>query len=102
MALEEAGHTVCTCLSAETALVALRSAVFPLVITDINMPGMDGIELIKEIHAEWGTETCDIMVCTGSGDIETAVSAMRAGAFDYIQKPVNIAELSLAVQRTVC
>lgn len=99
LALEEKGHTVCTCASAHEALAALRSAIFPLIITDINMPGMDGIELIKQVFDEFGANCCEIMVCTGSGDIDTAVAALRAGAFDYMQKPINVTELILAVER---
>ncbi len=99
MALGEEGHTVCTCLSGEEALTILSSASFPMVITDINMPGMTGLELIKQICSNFKVRNCDIVVCTASGDIDTAIAAMRVGAFDYIQKPINISELVLAVER---
>src|SRR5581483_2820578 len=70
-----------------------------LVITDLKMPGMSGLELLKRIRSEY-PEIVIIMV-TAFGTIENAVEAMRAGAYDYITKPVQIQELRLKVTRAL-
>ncbi|MAD46542.1 MAG: DNA-binding response regulator [Oceanospirillaceae bacterium] len=68
-----------------------------IVITDINMPGMDGIELMKEIHAI--DQDLPVTMLTGHGDISVAVDAMRAGAYDFLEKPFPTDQLLEIVQR---
>ena len=68
-----------------------------LVLTDLKMPGMDGIELLGKIRES--DADLPVIVMTAFGEVETAVGAMRAGARDYLTKPVNVDELSVVVER---
>jgi len=70
-----------------------------LVITDLRMPGMDGEELMRRILAE--TPGFPVVILTGHGTVETAVSAMREGAWDFLTKPVNLDRLSMLVKRAL-
>lgn len=86
--------------AAEDGLEALRKlsdCAYDLMITDMKMPNMDGMELIKRCREK--QPTTQIIVLTGFGTVETAVEAMRQGATDYLQKPVNLDELELVVRR---
>jgi len=70
-----------------------------LVITDLRMPGIDGGELMRRILAE--TPGFPVIVLTGHGTVENAVSAMREGAWDFLTKPVNLGRLSMLVKRAL-
>ena len=80
-----AGHHIECRASAVEALRDLESSQFDCVITDLKMPGMSGLDFIRAIHAKQ-IETQVLMV-TAHASVETAVEAMRHGAFDYIEKP---------------
>jgi len=98
--LELAGHDVRQAASGEDALVAIRARNFDLVMTDLRMPGIDGIELIETAHAE--QPELQFIVLTAHADVDTAVRAMKLGAFDYVQKPVSgPAELRLMAERAL-
>jgi diguanylate cyclase (GGDEF)-like protein len=92
----------CSCrsvASTEEALIKLSEEVFDLVISDLDMQGMRGIELIPKVHLlSPGTV---VVVIRGHQDIETAIEAMRVGAFDYITKPLDIRHVNAAVQRAL-
>ena len=83
--------------SAEEALALLESGEFQLVLSDIAMPGMSGLELIPHVR-ELSPDTL-VIVVSGSQEIESAVEALRAGAFDYLVKPFDLEHLQFAVQR---
>jgi len=85
--------------SAEEALRLLETGDFRLVLSDISMQGMSGLELIPRVR-ELSPDTLVIMV-SGSHDVESAVGAMRAGAFDYIVKPFDLEHVRLAVRRAL-
>ena len=70
-----------------------------LAITDLRMPGMDGGELMRRILAE--TPGFPVIILTGHGTVESAVSAMREGAWDFLTKPVNLGRLSMLVRRAL-
>jgi DNA-binding NtrC family response regulator len=97
--LEDEGYAVTTAPNAADALAILDRAPQDLVITDMKMPGMSGIELLKRLHQEH-PETAVILV-TAFGTIESAVEAMKLGAYDYITKPVNADALRLVVGRAL-
>jgi response regulator RpfG family c-di-GMP phosphodiesterase len=85
--------------SAEEALRLLACGDFQLVLSDISMEGMSGLELIPHVGA-LSPDTLVVMV-SGSHDIESAVEAMRAGAFDYLVKPFDLEHVRLAVRRAL-
>ncbi len=97
--LSKAGHTVTLATNADEALQALRSSPYDLVITDVKMPGETGLTLLGRVREAW-VDT-PVIVMTGYGSVEDAVSAMKAGAADYIIKPVEKAELLLLVDRAL-
>jgi len=99
MQLSEAGYEVKLAASGSEALRVLSEAPPKLVITDLRMPDVDGIELLRRITAD-EIQTTVIMV-TAFGSIETAVQAMRLGAYDYITKPIDYDALLLAVNRAM-
>src|SRR5690606_20562603 len=83
------------CGSAVEGLAVLRNCTFDVVITDLQMPGMNGLEFIKEI-VRLGLPT-EVLMITAHASIGTAVEAMRHGAFDYLEKPFDIERLEHAV-----
>jgi response regulator RpfG family c-di-GMP phosphodiesterase len=85
--------------SAEEALGLLKTGEFQLVVSDIKMEGMSGLELIPRVR-ELSPDTL-VIVVSGSQDIESAVEALRAGAFDYIVKPFDLDHLRFAVGRAL-
>jgi len=95
--LKDEGYPVSEAENGESALIKLRDDCFDLVLTDYKMPGMDGMALLqaaKELNPEM-----DVVVMTAFGTVETAVSAMKAGASDYISKPIDLDELRLLIER---
>jgi diguanylate cyclase (GGDEF)-like protein len=85
--------------SAEQALIALAGSQFDLVISDIQMGGMSGLELVPHVHSI--APDCVVLMVSGENGIESAIAAMRAGAFDYIMKPFNMLHLEAAVERAL-
>jgi len=85
--------------SAEEALAALAKRSFDLVISDIDMGGMSGLELVPRVHS-LSPDTVVVMV-SGNHDIEFAIRALRVGAFDYISKPLDLRHIEAAVERAL-
>src|SRR5258705_11141882 len=85
--------------SAEEALTALAGDKFDLVISDIDMGGMSGLELVPRVYS-MSPDTVVVMI-SGNQDIETAIEARRAGAFDYVTKPLDLRHVEAAVERAV-
>ena len=97
--LEGRGHRVYKAGDGREGLELLSRESIDIVITDVKMPGMDGFQVLSEVRrASPGTE---VIVITAFGDIESAVRAMREGAFDFFPKPFDVGALSAALQRTV-
>jgi DNA-binding NtrC family response regulator len=97
--LRDAGYVVETAADGFKALPKLQDFAPDLLLTDLRMPGMDGLELMRrdrEIDPE-----ISAVVTTASSDIETAVSAMRQGASDYLAKPLNLDELAIVLDRAL-
>ena len=85
--------------SAEEALAALSEETFDLVISDIDMGGMSGLELVPRVHS-LSPDTVVVMI-SGNQDIEFAIKALRVGAFDYISKPIDIRHVEASVERAL-
>jgi len=92
-------YACCAADSSEHALTALAKDHFDLVISDITMGGMSGLELVPHIHAI--APDCVVLMMSGQSNIEAAIAAMHAGAFDYIVKPLEIQHLEAAVERAL-
>jgi len=97
--LEQDGYSVVTAASAQQALSLLQLRGYDLVITDLRMPDISGIEVLKHVKSQY-PETV-VIVLTAFGTVETAVEAMKAGAYDFLTKPVHPEELSLVVARAL-
>jgi two-component system response regulator HydG len=95
--LEEKHFSVQSCTSGRAALDALALASFDVVVTDLNMPQMSGLAFCERMAADH--PQVPIIVLTAFGSIETAVAAIRAGAYDFLTKPVEIDALALALER---
>src|SRR5689334_12428485 len=85
--------------SAEEALAALLEHTFDLVISDIDMGAMSGLELVPRVHS-LSPDTVVVMI-SGNSDIEFAIEALRVGAFDYISKPIDIRHVEASVERAL-
>ena len=95
--LRSEGHTVMEAEEGEKALKTVRGGHFDLILLDYKMPGMDGLQVLKEVkHIN---PEIDVIIITAYGTIETAVDALKAGAIDYITKPVELDELIILVNR---
>ncbi|WP_313800439.1 sigma-54 dependent transcriptional regulator [Cytobacillus sp.] len=91
------GYEAKGAVTAEDALLLLKKHIFDIAIYDIRLPKMDGIELLKETKIIQ-PET-EVLMLTGHGTIETAIEAMKFGAFDYLTKPYNLSELEIIIQK---
>lgn len=85
--------------SAEAALTVLAQESFDLVISDINMGGMSGLELVPHVHSL--SPDSVVLMISGQSNIETAIEAMHVGAFDYIMKPFDIRHVEAALERAL-
>ena len=97
--LEEEGYTVTTAASGEEAQAVLTHRPQDLVLTDLSMPGMSGVELLKHIRTGYPETT--VVLVTAFGTVESAIEAMKLGAYDYIAKPVNADNLRRIVARAL-
>ena len=89
------GYDALTAATGEEALEKTRSSLPDLILLDLKLPDMSGIEVLQKVKEEF-PEICVIML-TAFGDIETAVTAIKNGAFDFVSKPVNLEQLLLAI-----
>jgi DNA-binding NtrC family response regulator len=97
--LEQEGYEVAVAASAQQTLSVLQLRAFDLIITDLRMPGMSGLELLKQTRAQH--PQTPVIVLTAFGTVDTAVEAMKAGAYDYLTKPVHPDEMSVVVRRAM-
>ena len=91
------GFAVVTASNPLEAAQELAKSSFDVVVTDIRMPGQDGLSFLREIKKQKPTQAAIVM--TAYGSIETAVEAMKIGAFDYLQKPFSTEELILKLDK---
>ena len=97
--VERLGYEVVTASDADSALSLVSSKPVDLVITDLNMPGMNGILLMKEVKRQFPSLT--FIVLTARGSVESAVDAVRSGAFDFLEKPIAPQTLDLILKRAL-
>lgn len=95
--LRDAGYEVMEFAEASAVLSALRNSFPDIIITDLKMPGMDGIELLQKVKAI--TPAVSVVMMTAHGTTENAVRAMKLGAYDYLLKPFQTDEVLLLVSR---
>ncbi len=97
--LQQSGYEVATAASGNEAFERLAASPVDLVLTDVKMPGVSGLELLKRVRTEYPEVV--VVVITAYGTVEMAVEAMKAGAYDYVTKPVNIEEIQLTLSRAL-
>jgi DNA-binding NtrC family response regulator len=98
-AFEDRGWQVTQVADGDEAASKLEDEIFDLVITDYKMPGKSGIEILK--RCKMLNESTLALVMTAYGTVETAIEALKAGAFDYVLKPFDLEELELKVERAL-
>jgi len=97
--LEEEGYEVDIALSGKEAFEKMKGNPFDIVITDLKMPGIDGMEVLGTFRKEYPDSI--IIMITGFSTVETAVEAMKLGAFDYIPKPFTPDEVTIVVKKAI-
>ena len=97
IALSDAGYQVFSAKNGEEALDIFRKETPPIVLTDIKMPGMDGIELLQKIKHE--NPDTEVIMITGHGDMDLAIKSLKYQAIDFVTKPINDDVLEIALNR---
>lgn len=98
MLLTKKGYTIDTASSVEEAYKLMKDEFYPLIISDIMMPGVNGVEFLKEVKEKYD-RNIEVIMVTGYGSIETAVKSMKIGAFGYFIKSHNPEELILEIEK---
>ena len=94
--LKGQGEKVSTAFSGKQALEVLEKTAIDVVILDIRMPGMDGIDTLKQIKTLY--PLVEVILLTGHGSAETAVEGMKSGAFDYLMKPADVEDIRMKLE----
>src|SRR5262249_58722502 len=94
--LPRLGHEITVCPDGKAALKALEKSTFDAAILDLRMPGMTGIEVLE--HLKSVAPDTEAIVMTGHASMETAIDAVRLGAFDYITKPCKLPDLEIILK----
>jgi DNA-binding NtrC family response regulator len=97
--LSKEGYEVTTCPTAEEALEQLGRKVYDLIVADLVLPGINGIELLKTVKKDM--PTIPFILITAFASIESAVEAMKMGAFDYLAKPFQTEELKITIRKAI-
>src|SRR3954454_4896102 len=97
--LPRLGHEVTVCPDGRQAVKALEKGAFDAALLDLRMPGLSGIEVLEEIK-KVSPET-DVVIMTGHASIETAIEAVRLGAFDYITKPCKLTQIETILRKVL-
>jgi two-component system, NtrC family, response regulator HydG len=98
-ALREAGHDVEEAPNGNAAITLLHESHFDVVVSDLKMGGSDGLDVLrttKTLHP-----TTSVILMTAFGSVNTAVEAMKIGAFDYVQKPFEVEEMEVKIQKAL-
>ncbi len=97
MELTRSGYKVTVTASGEEGLTIYREEIFNVVLLDVRMPGMDGVETLKLMRVE--STIPEVIMFTGHGTIETAVECIKHGAYDYLTKPIKLDELEMLIDK---
>ena len=97
--LSDKGHAVSTCLTGRMGLDAVQKKFFDVILLDLKLPDMDGMDILRAVRKE--KPGIYVIVMTGYSTVQTAVEAMKLGAFDYLGKPFSDDELVIAVDRAI-
>src|ERR1041384_3936142 len=98
-AIAEAGHEVEEAPNGNAALEKLHESAFDVIVSDLKMGGSTGLEVLKT--AKTLHPSCAVILMTAFGSVQTAVEAMKAGAFDYVQKPFEIEEMEVKIEKAL-
>lgn len=99
ISLRQAGYQPVTAKDGREALDIIRNQVVDCVVSDLHMPRMDGLQLLKEIRKE--DQELPVIIVTAQGEVKTAIEAMKNGASDYILRPFDLEVLEVAIQRAL-
>ena len=99
ISLADGGYEVMTAENGEQALEIFRNTLPPIVLTDIKMPGMDGITLLRKIKQE--NPDTEVIMITGHGDMDLAIKSLQSKAIDFVTKPINDDVLEIALNRAI-
>jgi len=91
------GHHVTAVPTGSAALQSLRQRQFDVAVIDVHMPEMDGVELLKRLRVEG--DHLQVVMLTGGATVDTAVASMKAGAVDYVSKPIRLADLEAIIRK---
>ena len=97
LVLEEKGHAVDRCLTGKAGLLAIEQGPYDLILLDMKLPDIDGMEILKTVREEFPA-SC-VIVMTGYSTMSNAVQAMKSGAADYLAKPFTDDDLIAAVEK---
>ena len=97
--LKRLGYTIVAAATGEEAIQRTPQVEPDVVLLDLQLPGMNGLEVLKTIHAS--TPAAEVIMLTGHGSIDTAIESIRVGAFDYVVKPCPLDELQVRIQRAI-
>ena len=101
MHLSIKGHSIATAADAVEAIPALLQDVFDMVVTDVDMPYLNGIELLRAIRGTAETSHIPVILLTGRSDDDTWTEAMQAGAAGFLTKPIVSGELQMVIDSTL-
>ena len=99
--LEDEGYVCSSVASGEECLQELSRQSYELVLLDVWLPGMDGLETLARIQEMPFPDRPEVVIISGHGTIETAVKATKLGAFDFLEKPLTIEKVSVVVKNAV-
>jgi DNA-binding NtrC family response regulator len=99
MVFRDAGHAVDETGDGETALGMIKGRKYDVVLSDVKLPQMSGLEVLRE--TKFISPNTEVLMMTGFGSMESAVEAMKMGAYDYLQKPFGITELEMRVEKAI-
>lgn len=91
------GHTTVAVPDGTQALVRIRQQLFDVALVDINMPGLDGLEVLRQMHNE--PDPPEVVIMTGEGTVDSAITAVKLGAYGYVTKPYRMEEIEVVVQK---